>query len=208
MLRNQFSIALCPLLLVANIAIASEYMSYGGGFQVDDCNRNNVNNPITGTLSCPWGTWAYWSGRARGPESRCGSNQYMCLGYGYSQSGSWGFGGMFQIDDCGRNNVGNSLYWNWLACPTGFGAYRVARVTASESKCGATQYACISPYGGSQWATPAGTFQIDDCATNNRPNPFSGGLYCPPGHYARPYGRVKGSEGDKCGVWQYVCTSW
>ena len=63
---------LLPLLLLGTTSFAQTYFNYGGGFQVDDCNRNNVNNSTTGTLSCPSGTYAYYTGRILGPESRCG----------------------------------------------------------------------------------------------------------------------------------------
>jgi hypothetical protein len=199
------ALVLVPMLLLSQTALAQNYFTYGGGFQVGDCNRNNVNNPTTGTLSCPYGTSAYYAGRVLGPESRCGASQYMCLSYGYSLSNSWGFGGMYQVDDCRRNDVGNNLYNNWLACPTNFYPYAVGRIMAPESGCGAVQYACLSWRDGPQWAHPGGTFQIDDCARNNVANPFTGGTYCPSGYYARVHGRIKGPE-SRCGVTQYVCT--
>ena len=180
--------------------------SYGGEFQVDDCNRNNVNNPKTGTLACPSGFTAYKSGRSFGPESKCGSNQFVCLKSTYSSSTSYGYGGMFQIDDCGRNNVGNPNYYGWMACPTGYSALKVARVMAPESGCGAWQYACVtSGMNSGTWQYFGGTFQIDDCATNSLANFYTKGLYCPAGYTASVYGRVKGPE-SKCGVTQYSCT--
>ena len=113
---------------------------------------------------------------------------------------------MYQIDDCRVNDVGNNLYNNWLACPTNFYPYAIGRIKAPESSCGATQYACISWKGGPQWAHPAGTFELNDCGSNNVPNAFTGGIYCPSGYYARVYGRVKAPEGSQCGATQYVCT--
>lgn len=185
---------------------ASVTWSYGGEFQVDDCNRNNVYNPKTGSLSCPSGFTAYKSGRSLGPESKCGSNQYICMKSTYSAATSYGYGGMYQIDDCGRNNVGNPNYSGWLACPTGYSALKVARVMAPESGCGAWQYACItSGMNSGTWQYFGGTFQIDDCATNSLANFSTRGLYCPAGYTASVYGRVKGPE-SRCGVTQYSCT--
>ncbi|WP_157232090.1 hypothetical protein [Hyalangium minutum] len=59
----------------------SEKMPLGGLYQVDDCGRNNVANPLTGTLSCPDGFATLQVGRVKTPESRCGANQYLCKAY-------------------------------------------------------------------------------------------------------------------------------
>ena len=65
-------------LITDNIRGAS--WGFGGMFQIDDCRSSaNVSNPLTGTTSCPANYTAYWSGRIWQPETKCGSNQYICI---------------------------------------------------------------------------------------------------------------------------------
>lgn len=61
---------------------------------------------------------------------------------GTIRGATWGFGGMYQRDDCGVNNIVNPLT-GALACPAGFTGHRVGRVLAPESGCGANQILCI-----------------------------------------------------------------
>lgn len=56
-----------------------EKMAFGGMYQVDDCNgRNNVINPMSGTVGCPDGFSAVRMARVKMPESQCGGVQYVC----------------------------------------------------------------------------------------------------------------------------------
>jgi len=65
-------------LITDNIRGAS--WGFGGMFQIDDCRSSaNVSNPLTGTTSCPANYTAYYSGRIWQPETRCGSNQFICI---------------------------------------------------------------------------------------------------------------------------------
>ena len=50
-----------------------------------------------------------------------------------------------------------------------------------------------------------GSYQIDDCGTNNIGNPLGSGLGCPSGYTPRNVGRVKCPEGRGCGGTQYIC---
>ncbi len=57
----------------------STIVRYGGGYQVDDCGRDNVANPLGGGLGCPSGYHQANTGRIKAPESYCGANQYICV---------------------------------------------------------------------------------------------------------------------------------
>jgi len=120
------------------------------------------------------------------------------------------FGGMYQVDDCGRNNVVNP-YTNAASCPSGFKVQQSGRVRAPESGCGANQFVCTAT---ASLPAPslsrsfrfAGTYQVDDCGTNNIGNPVvAGNLGCPAGATAMAFGRIKAPEGSQCGATQYVC---
>jgi len=50
-----------------------------------------------------------------------------------------------------------------------------------------------------------GSYQVDDCGTNNIANPRTGGLNCPGGYNAHLVGRIKCPEGRNCGGNQYEC---
>lgn len=56
---------------------------------------------------------------------------------------SWGFGGMFQIDDCRKSaNVLNPLT-GATSCPANYTAYWSGRIWNPETRCGSVQYICI-----------------------------------------------------------------
>jgi hypothetical protein len=157
------------------------------------------------------------------PNTGCGGNQFLCQQQAFSSGNSLKFGGMFQIDDCGTNTIGNTFNNGNPSCPREFFQDRIGRVKTPESRCGATQYLCDarpSEAGGHtfqdfrdlglntlRWG---GQFQLDDCRVNNRVNPLTGAFNCPsagsdPSHYAAiRYGRVLGPESG-CGVNQFVC---
>lgn len=171
--------------------------AWGGSFQLDDCSGvNNRANPITGSTTCPAGYTAYRSTRQLDPETLCGGFDYFCakeVPPGLSEGTSWI--SMFQVDDCGVNNVGPG-------CPTNSTAVKLERVMAPESLCGAEQYACQSIF--SNVGHFAGTYQIDDCGSGSTVNPLSGTLGCPAGYQASQYGRVLTAE-SRCGANQYIC---
>jgi len=58
-----------------------EKMPIGGMYQADDCGRNSIFNPMTGSLGCPEGFTPVQMGRIQTPESLCGANQYVCKLY-------------------------------------------------------------------------------------------------------------------------------
>ncbi len=51
---------------------------FGGMFQQDDCNRNNVVNGLTGGLNCAKGYTPAQILRIKAPESNCGAWQVLC----------------------------------------------------------------------------------------------------------------------------------
>jgi hypothetical protein len=192
--------------------------SYQGQFQLDDCGVNNVGNRAwqdNSLFSCPAPYYEspIFSNRSLMPESKCGGNQYQCEFYGFNASYSLHFGGMFQVDDCGSNNVSNGLT-DTLGCPYGYFADAIGRVLTPESKCGAWQYVCDTRPGESsnnpyydkiRWG---GQYQVDDCATNTMGNPLNSNLAsCPYPYKPVRYGRVRAPEGNQCGVNQYFCVA-
>lgn len=118
--------------------------SFTGAYQTDDkgSSGNNVFNLYAGGgLGCPSGTGIpYRFGRATGPESGWGVSQYVCSLSTFSPD-KMPIGGMYQVDDCGRNNVSNPMTGT-QGCPEGFSAVQMARVKMPESKCGGVQYVC------------------------------------------------------------------
>lgn len=194
--------------------------AYFGQFQLDDCGRNNVANYAWyATFGQAAQTTCYYSGtqtqnnRSLMPESRCGGNQYVCEYPGNYPSLSLRFGGAYQIDDCGRNNVGNFFQSGGFGCTAGYTAQAIGRVMGPESNCGGWQYICVAPPSTSYTQTQdrmrwGGQYQVDDCATNSRANPFTGATNCPHNYVPIQYGRVKGPEGRQCGVTQYYCTAY
>ncbi len=60
-------------------SLVASITQYGGSYQIDDCGKNHVLNPLTGGLVCGYGFQARQVGRILTPESRCGANQYVCL---------------------------------------------------------------------------------------------------------------------------------
>jgi len=194
--------------------------SFQGQFQLDDCGGidNIPNDAWPSGFVCPFSP-RIQGGRSLMPESGCGGAQFQCEQQAFSFANSLKFGGMFQVDDCGTNNIGNTYNNDALSCPRGFFQDRIGRVKAPESNCGATQYLCDArpnEAGGStisggvnlgvntlRWG---GQFQRDDCGTNTRVNPLTGSTTCPSIRYVPvQYGRVKGPEGGQCGVNQFVC---
>ena len=156
------------------------------------------------------------------PESRCGGNQYFCLTHPplwpgpdkIDETRTQKFGGMFQVDDCQVNTIGNRFNNNQTSCPPGFFQDWIGRVMAPESGCGANQFLCSArpeEAGGATFENNVnlgvntlrwgGQYQVDDCGTNTI-NPG-----CLLGYTAVAYGRVKGPEGGQCGVTQYVCVA-
>ncbi len=190
-----------------------EQVLFGGMFQVDDCGTNTIANPFTGQPSCPSGYTSILFGRVLGPESRCGVNQSYCgalVGTApQAPPHTWAFAGRYQVDDCGRNNVGNPWVAGGLGCPYGAQALLVGRTKAPESGCGANQYMCGFADGSPTARTMpfGGAYQLGDCGTNTYSNPFTFNTTCPPGWIPVSAGRVKVPEGSQCGGSQYFCAA-
>jgi hypothetical protein len=200
------------LYLATNLSPWDPRWSFQGAWQFDDCGQvNHVGNGAwqnNAPLQCPGKTVT--GTRALMPESKCGGNQYQCENPGFSFSSSLKFGGLYQVDDCGINHVGNAMQSGGLGCPYGYWADKVGRVMTPESKCGALQYVCDARPNEStgnplqdkyRWG---GQYQVDDCGGNTRSNPLTGAPNCPTNYYPVAYGRVLGPE-TKCGVNQFVC---
>ena len=187
--------------------------SWGGGYQIDDCWRNSVPNPLNNNqYGCGVGFRPIYVGRQLDPESGCGGQKWQCVSDGFQTSKSFVYGGMFQIDDCGTNNVVNPEANYTLGCPGGFTRSKFARVKAPESNCGATQYLCSMTPGAFSFSDPnfdkrrfGGAYQVDDCGQNNVNNPLTGGTWCPAGYNWKLFGRAKAAEGSQCGMRQIVC---
>jgi len=115
------------------------------------------------------------------------------------------FGGMFQVDDCGTNNVKNPMTGD-LNCPTGFEIVTAARLTAPEgSACGALQSFCVLPASErSPQPTFGGTFQLDDDGRQAYPNYITGSNNCPGGFNALRMERTLQPESN-VGSWLYIC---
>jgi hypothetical protein len=193
--------------------------TYGGSFQLDDRGWDNVGNAANSQASsCSSGYSQYpiaptadTGNRQLDPESMWGGNDFFCVKDRYPMLGPGGIAGMYQVDDCHVDDVGNWINGNALSCPTvatefgqqSYTAVPIARVLAPESGCGAWQYVCVR--GTSRDHYFGGTFQIDDCRSNTKNNPLTNAPSCPPGYARQQYGRVKGAEADQCGVSQYWC---
>jgi len=116
----------------------------------------------------------------------------------------WVWGGHFQIDDCGGNNVVNQMTGS-TNCGDGFTQYRSNRQSDPESHCGGNDYFCAGP-GVAQFPQVFyGMYQVSDCGTDWVNNPETGTLGCPSGYSSLKIGRVKVPEGSQCGATQYAC---
>jgi hypothetical protein len=187
--------------------------TFQGAFQVDDCVRNDLPNPwFSGgsPLTCPGLPTTGPGERALMPESGCGGNQYQCNTTTFNQASNMKIGGLFQIDDCGVDNITN-LLMGGFSCPSGFFQAAIGRIVAPDTGCGATQYLCYArpdqrtnnaPYNDVRYG---GRYQIDDCGTSTAVNNLTGATSCPAPYVKVPYGRVKAPEGSQCGITQYMC---
>jgi len=195
--------------------------SFQGQFQRDDCRNfwsdDFANDAWPSGYTCPF-TTPIPEGRAMMPETGCGGWQYLCEQSAFSFFNSLKFGGMYQVDDCGANTIGNAYNNGATSCTGGFLPRRIGRVKAPESGCGAWQYLCAArtnePGGhtvtqgidcGLNTLRWGGQYQKDDCFGDSRVNPLTGSYSCPsPRYFAVQYGRVLGPE-TGCGVNQFVC---
>jgi hypothetical protein len=121
--------------------------SFTGVYAKDDkpTSNNDVANQFGGAggTSCPAGTGTpHWFGRTMGPESRWGVSQFFCS-LDTKSTERMPFGGMYQVDDCGRSNTVNPMTGG-LGCPDGFGPVQMGRVLSSGN-CGVVQYVCKPP---------------------------------------------------------------
>jgi hypothetical protein len=218
---------------VSRLGFGDHRRHFQGQTQVDDCDPNGGNSIpnyawsiLLPTGQCPFPDPVFPRRshlRALMPESRCGGNQYLCdspvapgsFSNRIDPTKTQKFGGMFQVDDCGVNTIGNRFNDNRLSCPPGFFQDWIGRVMAPESGCGANQFLCSArpeEAGGATFENGvnlgvntlryAGQYQVDDCGTNT-----IGPVGCARGYTSVAYGRVKGPEGGQCGVTQYVCVA-
>lgn len=115
------------------------------------------------------------------------------------------FGGIYQVDDCGGNNLGNALTGG-LFCPRGHTPVIFSRFRAPETKCGAQQYYCVDR-SKIEHGSFGGMYQINDNGRGKYGNPECGGGYCCPNNKT-PYAieRVIHAE-ELCGSNIYICLS-
>jgi len=95
------------------------------------------------------------------------------------------FGGFYQADDAGKDNVLNS-FTGRLACPQGYSFFVIGRIQAPESSYGATQYLCLLDGVQSDGQLNyGGGYQVAAESHNDfgsRVNPLTGNLSCPLGY--------------------------
>jgi hypothetical protein len=178
---------------------------WGGFYQDDDCNKDNLNNPFTGALSCPAGFTQHKIGRVIAPESKCGANQFVCLMNNVKSDPLQNYGGGYQVNDQHSQNLPNPLTGD-VTCPPGYTAVNTGRVTEPELKgSGANQMSCLNVAHVPTYESTAGFYQVTDTNSLDRiVNPFTSAPSCPPGYTAVQYGRTLAPEG-KAGAAQYVC---
>eukprot|EP01126_Amoeba_proteus_P037373 TRINITY_DN3855_c0_g2_i16.p1 TRINITY_DN3855_c0_g2~~TRINITY_DN3855_c0_g2_i16.p1 ORF type:complete len:598 (-),score=114.17 TRINITY_DN3855_c0_g2_i16:1654-3270(-) len=173
-------------------------LSFGGMFQVDDCNRNNVNNPLTNNIKCPNGYQTIATARIKAPESDCGAIQSYCV---LSLTPLGSFGGFYQTQDHGEfSPFGNQMYGGRFACPPGYTSYQMERTKHPEYNEGSWLYICLAPFV-PQKSQLGGFYQVnDDGSEDNVNNPFTGSRACPDGYRSWLYGRIKAPEGREAVV--------
>jgi len=120
------------------------------------------------------------------------------------------FGGMYQADDCGVENVAN-VFTGQMSCPSGYHYYRVGRILTPQSKCGAYQFVCLHD---NMTADPqtayGGAYQVTNTSLCKNPqsdimyNPLTNGLSCPLGYTAVASARIYAPDAN-CPGTQYSC---
>lgn len=93
------------------------------------------------------------------------------------------FGGMFEVDDCGKDNVINA-WTGGLNCAAGYTPYRTARIKAPESSCGAVQLYCYRAPSSPDAPVPefGGMYQVNDGHASDYPNALNNNQFaCPAG---------------------------
>mmetsp|Transcript_66721 Transcript_66721/g.77435 ORF Transcript_66721/g.77435 Transcript_66721/m.77435 type:complete len:535 (+) Transcript_66721:27-1631(+) len=114
------------------------------------------------------------------------------------------FGGMYQVDDCGRDNVANGMTGG-LYCPQGFTPVSQARLKAPESGCGAVQTYCIDRTLSNQGGSFGGMYQITDGNIQRNPNHEAEDRYaCPTNTTSYFFQRVYDPEYSR-GSNVYIC---
>lgn len=124
---------------------ALEGWSFTGTFQTDDAgtgaNTVNILNYFGGSgLACPSGSTTMRYGRAVGPESGSGVNQFFCTTLVKSTE-RMPFGGMYQQNDSACAGGAVNPVTGTYACPEGFSPVLRGRAKYNPS-CGANQYVC------------------------------------------------------------------
>ena len=175
---------------------------FGGMYQQDDCNKNNVVNELTGGLNCLPGYTSARILRIKAPESNCGAWQNFCY---KSDQTPVGFGGMYQIDDFGSVYAGNPLNAGQTSCPAGFNSHHMERSLHPEKGVGDNLFICLPSFIQDQ-SKIGGFYQVNDVeVVNNVDNPFTGGRSCPVNYRAVQVGRIKTPEGQQAGANVYIC---
>jgi hypothetical protein len=178
---------------------------WGGFYQSDDCNKDNNVNPFTLALACPAGFNQHQIGRVTAPESKCGASQFVCLKDGLTSDPLQNYGGGYQVNDQGKNNLVNPLT-GATTCPAGYIAVNTGRISEPELKnSGGNQFSCLNMNHVPTYESTAGFYQISDTNSVDRiTNPFTSAPSCPPSYTAIQRGRTLAPEA-KAGAAQFVC---
>uniref|UniRef100_A0A915JBG1 Uncharacterized protein n=1 Tax=Romanomermis culicivorax TaxID=13658 RepID=A0A915JBG1_ROMCU len=101
--------------------------NFGGIYQVDICGVNNIVNPYTNDMNCPYGFQAPIESAlvANSPGSRCTSSIFLCLND--KDDPEQVFGGFYEYGTAAAFNRNNHLT-NDTRCPDGYTSGVAARV--------------------------------------------------------------------------------
>ncbi len=133
-LADKGMISHCPL----NRPTRPPNPEFGGMFQTDDCNRNNVPNERTKDFKCPAGFTARMAFRFYSPDSGCAASLSYCFNGDVKTRTI--FGGMFQQRQDGHVYSNNPLTGG-LSCPPGFQSHMILECVVSRQ---ANTHACTA----------------------------------------------------------------
>eukprot|EP01088_Endostelium_zonatum_P012891 TRINITY_DN271_c0_g2_i1.p1 TRINITY_DN271_c0_g2~~TRINITY_DN271_c0_g2_i1.p1 ORF type:complete len:573 (-),score=155.92 TRINITY_DN271_c0_g2_i1:30-1748(-) len=184
---------------------------FGGIYQQDGCNKENVQNIYTGALNCKPGYNPTLIGKFIS-NSGCNTNQFICLLAGHTSDPLKTYGGMYQVEGTFYQpgwSLPNPLT-NALSCPTGYTPVEVGRVLIaydSSNSWGATQYGCYNMSAPMTNLIMAGGYQSMHNAYHDAiPNPYTKAQSCPSGFTSYMSGRIVGPDTRNLERgWQYVC---
>jgi hypothetical protein len=147
-------------------------------FYISDFNATELKIIQANTINCMSNDYCKWL------ESEAVVFQCTGLGPDNPLPPKSIFGGIYQVDDCGKDNVDNT-FTSAMACPEEYAPSFIGRVFAPESSCGAAQYLCLLIGIGSDGQhNYGGGYQLSSQQSKdfqNRNNPLTGSTSCPAG---------------------------